>query len=190
MRIIAGRFGGLRLKAPVPNSARPTSDRVREALFSVLASRMDLEDATVLDLFAGTGALGLEAISRGASALLSVEMDNRAVNAIQKNAATMGVSDTVRTLRTDVAKLSTEAIQRAAQHDHPMDLILLDPPYAIAQVAADFLSREARAPLVHEDTLIVLEHGTGKAPVLPENLALVRSYRYGDTTIVLLAPIA
>ena len=190
MRIIAGRYGGRRLSAPVPHAARPTSDRVREAMFSMLQSRGALAGARVLDLFAGTGALGLEALSRGALHLVSVDKDPKAIAAIRKNIIALGVGSNTRVVRADVAKLTTTSLRAAADHDDSFDLLLLDPPYASVDVAIAFLENLAQPPLVHSDSLIVLEHGSGSHVPVPAHLQIEGQYRYGDTTIVLLAPIA
>ena len=122
MRIIAGQLRGRPLLAPPGSSTRPTADRVREALFSMLASRLGtFEDLRVADLFAGSGALGFEALSRGAAEAVFVETDSKARAAIQANAAKLGLTDKVR-----VFGGSALALPRS----DPFDLILADPPYA------------------------------------------------------------
>ena len=122
MRIIAGQFRGRPLQAPPGSATRPTGDRVREALFSMLASRLgSFEDLRVADLYAGSGALGLEALSRGAAEAVFVETDPNAQAAIKVNAAKLGVTDKVRVLGG-----SALALPRS----EPFDLILADPPYA------------------------------------------------------------
>ncbi|HEX6374749.1 MAG TPA: 16S rRNA (guanine(966)-N(2))-methyltransferase RsmD [Allosphingosinicella sp.] len=119
MRIIAGRWRGRPLVAPEGSATRPTADRVREALFSMLASRIgSFEGLQVADLFAGSGALGLEALSRGAAHCVFVENDRRAVEAIRANLAALGASG--------------EVLPRSAEHaalPRPVDLAFLDPPY-------------------------------------------------------------
>ena len=122
MRIIAGQFRGRQLQAPPGSATRPTGDRVREALFSMLVSRLgSFEDLRVADLYAGSGALGLEALSRGAAEAVFVETDPKAQAAIKANAAKLGVTDKVRVLGG-----SALALPRS----EPFDLILADPPYA------------------------------------------------------------
>jgi 16S rRNA (guanine966-N2)-methyltransferase len=119
MRIIAGRWRGRKLAAPAGVTTRPTSDRAREALFSMLTSRIgSFEGLRVADLFAGSGALGLEALSRGAGHCVFVDNDRAAVEAIRANVAALGAE--------------AEILQRAAEHlrpDAPVDLVFLDPPY-------------------------------------------------------------
>jgi 16S rRNA (guanine966-N2)-methyltransferase len=122
MRIIAGRFRGRRLQSPPGMDTRPTSDRVREALFSMLASRVGAFDGLrVADLYAGSGALGFEALSRGAAHAAFVERDPQAIAAIRANAAALGVADAVR-----VIGGSAESLPR----NEPFDLVFADPPYA------------------------------------------------------------
>jgi 16S rRNA (guanine966-N2)-methyltransferase len=122
VRIIAGQLRGRSLLAPPGSATRPTADRVREALFSMLASRLGtFEDLRVADLFAGSGALGFEALSRGASKAVFVETDAKAQAAIKANAAKLGLTDKVRVLGG-----SALALPRS----DPFDLILADPPYA------------------------------------------------------------
>ena len=122
MRIIAGQFRGRPLQAPPGSATRPTGDRVREALFSMLASRLgSFEDLRVADLYAGSGALGLEALSRGAAEAVFVETDPKAQAAIKANVAKLGVTDKVRVLGGSVLALP---------RTEPFDLILADPPYA------------------------------------------------------------
>jgi len=121
VRIIAGQFRGRALLAPSGLSTRPTADRVREALFSMLASRLgSFEDLRVADLYAGSGALGLEALSRGAALVTLVEADTKAQTAIKANAEKLGVTDRVRIL-------SGSAV--ALPRSEPFDLIFADPPY-------------------------------------------------------------
>jgi 16S rRNA (guanine966-N2)-methyltransferase len=122
MRIIAGEWRGRTIDAPPGQSTRPTADRVRETLFSMLTSRLgSFEDLRVADLFAGSGALGLEALSRGAAQATFVESDREALDTIRKNAARLGASDKARVIGS-----SALALPRS----EPFDLIFADPPYA------------------------------------------------------------
>lgn len=136
MRIIAGEWRGRRLAAPKGEETRPTSDRARETLFAMLTSRLgDFEGLQVADLFAGSGALGLEALSRGAEGCLFVEQDRAAVDVIRANVATLGAG-----ARARVEAGSVMALRAAAK---PLDLILADPPYhsGAGEVALDRLLR-------------------------------------------------
>lgn len=135
MRIIAGQWRGRPLLAPKGDTTRPTADRTREALFSMLASRVgSFEDLAVADLFAGSGALGLEALSRGAASCLFVEQDKAAIDALKVNIAKLGAKGA------DVRAASVMTLGPAAK---PLDLILMDPPYGTGagSVALDKLAR-------------------------------------------------
>ena len=135
MRIIAGQWRGRPLVAPVGEATRPTADRTREARFSRLISRLgSFEDLAVADLFAGSGALGLEALSRGAASCLFVEQDRSAIDALRANIAKLGAKGS------DVRATSVMALGHAAK---PLDLIMMDPPYAsgAGNVALDKLGR-------------------------------------------------
>jgi 16S rRNA (guanine966-N2)-methyltransferase len=135
MRIIAGQWRGRPLGAPKGDSTRPTADRTREALFSMLASRLGSFDGlAVADLFAGSGALGLEALSRGAASCLFVEQDRAALDALRANVASLGAA------AADIRAQSVLALGPARQ---PLDLMMMDPPYASGAggVALDKLTR-------------------------------------------------
>lgn len=151
MRIIAGQWRGRPLAAPKGDATRPTADRMREALFSMLTSRLgSFEGLAVADLFAGSGALGFEALSRGAASCLFVEQDKPALDALRANAATLGV-------RPDIRAASVMALGPAPA---PLDLILLDPPYGTG-AGAVALERLARLGWVGPATWLSLE--TAKA---------------------------
>ena len=170
MRIIAGRWRGRPLIAPEGSATRPTADRVREALFSMLASRLgSFEGLRVADLFAGSGALGLEALSRGAAHCVFVENDRRAVEAIRANLAALGASG--------------EVLARGAEHavlPHPVHLALLDPPYGSALAPAVL----ARLPLAPGGWASV-ETGRGEA-VSAEGYEIDAERMYGKAKITLL----
>ena len=134
MRIIGGSLGGQRLSAGVPRGARPTSDRVREAVASVLQSRGALDDAQVLDLFAGSGALGLEALSRGARTLTAVDSQAAAIRAIVRNAQGLSVDGQLVTPRFDLlAQPDTVARRLTALSTQPFSLVFADPPTAFTR---------------------------------------------------------
>ena len=172
MRIIAGRLKGRRLKAPAWDGLRPTSDKLRETLFNILAPRV--EGARVLDGYAGTGAVGIEAISRGASHVTFVEQDRRAVALIEASLTACAVEGGYTIHRGDVATvlpgLGTSAF----------DLILLDPPYDIMTMTA-VLDASARA--LAGDGLVVLEHATRRQPDPSSLLEPVRHVKSGDSTL-------
>jgi 16S rRNA (guanine966-N2)-methyltransferase len=173
LRVVAGRFKGRRLAAPRGTRTRPTADRVREALFSMLG---DVGGARVLDLYAGSGALGIEALSRGADSAVFVERDAQAVAAIERNLAAVGAEATV--LRQDVVRFLTRA-------DGAFDLVFCDPPYDSASRLAGPLADRLPA-LIAEDARIVTESDKRNPLVLPFPLLVERAY--GDTRIAIHGP--
>lgn len=183
MRVIAGSAGGRRLKAPRGQHTRPTSDRVKEALFNVLAPR--LPGARVLDLFAGTGALAVEAVSRGAAGAVCVEKDSAAWSALEQNVTVLGFQGRVRILRQDARR----ALRDLAAASERFDLILLDPPYGQGWIET-VLPLLLRGELLAPGGLIVAEHRRTETPPERETaggVQLVRARRldYGDTSISL-----
>jgi 16S rRNA (guanine966-N2)-methyltransferase len=164
MRVVAGRYGGRTLKAPKGREVRPTADRVREALFSILGP---LDGLTVLDLFAGTGALGIEALSRGAATCVFVDVDTRPV---QANLAALGIDADVR---------RGQALS-ALGADDQYDLVLLDPPYRDAARLGPELT-EALPPVLNPSARVVSE--SDRRHPLELGLALHDERRYGDTVI-------
>ena len=179
-RIIAGSAGGRTLRTPPGASTRPTSDRVREAVFSALDARDAVRGARVLDLYAGSGALGLEAASRGAASVVLVESDHRAADVIAANARTLGL-DRARVQRSTVA---TALAVDPAPSD-VADLVFLDPPYDLAEDAlAAVLDRLTRAWLA-PDALLVVERSTrSPEPTWPDGIRLAtKPKKYGETTV-------
>lgn len=181
MRIVAGKFRGARIEAPKGLATRPTSDRVRQALFNVLehgAPRFDFEGARVLDLFAGSGALGLEALSRGARFCLFVEDSAEARGAIRRNIEALELTGVTKIWRRDATKLG----ERGAIP--PFNLIFLDPPYARG------LGDQALAGLVDggwasDDAIVVVEERADVEIALPALFQEIDSRSYGDTKIVM-----
>ena len=171
MRIVAGTLGGRHLKAPAGRATRPTSDRVREALFSILG---DLDGARVLDLFAGSGALGIEALSRGASAAVFVDTDPKALTAIKANLQALDITAKVHR-RDAIAYLNNAG-------EAPFDLVFLDPPYSSASEMAGPLS-ERLPSVLSEDARIVSE--SDKRHPLILTLPLLDERVYGDTRIAI-----
>jgi 16S rRNA (guanine966-N2)-methyltransferase len=178
MRVIAGRFGGRRLSAPRGRATRPTAERVREALFSMLG---ELEGAVVLDLFAGTGALAIEALSRGAARAVLVEREPRALVALRANLAALELGPQEAEVRRGEA---LGALRNARKRRETYDLIFVDPPYRHAGV----LGRELQAglpPLLEPGARVVLESDRRtEPPALP--LETEQQRRYGDTAITIL----
>lgn len=175
MRVVAGAYRGRRLAAPAGHSTRPTSDRVREALFSILGADA-VDGARVLDLFAGSGALGIEALSRGAREAVFVDSDPRAVAAIRHNLEALGVDARVHR-RDALSWLGT-----AADGEEPFDLVFADPPYSSASRTAGRLS-ELLPPLLTDTSLTVTE--SDKRDPLLLALPLIDERTYGDTRIAI-----
>jgi len=174
LRVIAGAFRGRRLHAPRGNSTRPTSARVREALFSILG---DLEGARVLDLYAGSGALGIEALSRGASAVVLVEQDRAALGCIRENLAAIGAAERARLL-----PLGVSAALRALGNEQ-FDLVLCDPPWDALGAALVVLERVASAALLSASARIVLEHSARDTEPNVTGLVAYDRRRWGDTAV-------
>lgn len=183
-RVIAGSAGGRTLATPRGSGTRPTSDRVRESLFSRVEHLLDLDGARVLDLYAGSGALGIEALSRGAGALLAVEADRAASAVIARNARLVpSAAVEVRT-----AKVAT--VLAHGRSGDPFDLVLIDPPYDVAE---DEIGRVLTALVagawLTPDALVVLERSArSPAPAWPTGLAHRDTRRYGDTAVHLADP--
>lgn len=185
MRVIAGSAGGRRLTVPAGAAVRPTADRVREALFSSLGPAVP--DATVLDLFAGSGALGIEALSRGAARVVLVERDRRAAAVVASNLARTGLQERATLVRTDAAAYARDP------RGGPFDIVLLDPPYEHATPDLYALATALRdAGGLAPDATVVLERDrrdpTGDAEP-PPFLALGRRRVYGDTVLLYLRPV-
>jgi 16S rRNA (guanine(966)-N(2))-methyltransferase RsmD len=172
MRVIAGTYGGRRLQAPPGEATRPTSDRVREALFSILGDRV--QGARVLDLFAGSGALGVEALSRGAASATFVDSAPAAIRALRANLEALGAEAEV--VRADALRWLRSAPAAARQYD----LVFLDPPYRRAGELGAPLSA-ALAPVLAAGALVVAE-ADRRAP-LELTMPATDERRYGDTLI-------
>jgi 16S rRNA (guanine(966)-N(2))-methyltransferase RsmD len=177
MRVIAGKWGGRRLHAPAGPATRPTSDRVREALFSILGDRVT--GARVLDLFAGSGALGIEALSRGAAEATFVDSSPAAVRAVRANLRALATEGEVR--RAD-ARTFLRAASDAGRH---YDLVFLDPPYRLAERLARELSEALPAALA-PGGLVISE--SDRRSVLNLDMTPTEERRYGDTVIRIHGP--
>jgi 16S rRNA (guanine966-N2)-methyltransferase len=176
VRVIAGELGGRRLKAPRGRLTRPTSDRVREALFGLLGT---VAGASVLDLFAGTGALGIEALSRGAERVVFVERDAAVARILAHNLTALGIAAPAAELRQMDA---LAALRSARARRETYDLILIDPPYRQAQAWGPRLS--AMLPsLLRPDARVVVE--SDRRATVELELALERQRHYGDTSITI-----
>ena len=174
MRVIAGRFKGRRLVPPPGSDTRPTSDRVREAVFAML--NQHFAGGEVLDLFAGSGALGIEALSRGAADAVFVDSDRRAVAAIERNLEALGID--ARVERRDALSF----LRHAAAEGRRFGVVFVDPPYSSAPRMAGELS-ELLLAVVGDDSLIVTE--SDRRTPLELELPLERERVYGDTRIAI-----
>lgn len=176
MRVVAGSAGGRRLAGPPGRSTRPTGDRVREATFNALESLDALEGTVVLDLFAGSGALGIEALSRGATRATFVDHDPRVLTVVRANLASTGLAHAATVVRSDAQRFVTRPT--AAGVDGPrFDLALLDPPYRFDDGAWLRLMGHLDAPLA------VVE--SDRTPDLGPGWHALRTRRYGTTVVIL-----
>jgi 16S rRNA (guanine966-N2)-methyltransferase len=175
MRIIAGSFKGRRLKAPTWPGLRPTSDKLRETLFNIVAARVP--GARILDAFAGTGAVGLESLSRGAERVTFIENDRRAAALISENVTLCGVRNRCAIIRDTAERALVRQIEGG-----PFDVIVLDPPYDFDQLGAVL---DAAARHVARGGVLILEHGARRR--VPETAAVraVRTVRSGDSALTL-----
>ena len=176
-RIVAGAAGGRRLQVP-PRGTRPTSDRVREALFSSLETLVDLDGAVVLDLYAGSGALGFEALSRGAVSATFVESDKRAAEVLKSNAKVVALPGAT------VVNRTAEAVVGVAA-EVACDVVFADPPYAVTDEQLNrLLASLVTNGWTKPGSLIVVERGArSPEPIWPSPVESLRSKRYGDTAL-------
>ncbi len=177
-RIIGGSVGGRRIRTPEGSATRPTTDRVREALFSSLEAQLgSLTGLRVLDLYAGSGALGLEALSRGAAALTAVESDRRTARLVADNARELGLA----------AEVVGQPVARvlALSPERPYDLVLADPPYAFPNPEVEHVLGLllTRGWLAAEALLVLERPARAPEPTWPEGVSEVRSRRYGETML-------
>jgi len=174
LRVTGGRLGGRKLRAP-KSGVRPTADRVRESVFARLG---DLEGVAVLDLFAGSGALGIEALSRGAESLVCVEQSRATRAVLESNLAALELGDCSRVLGGD----ALAAVGRLGRAGERFDLVLLDPPYA-SEAAAPVLEAIARGRLLAPEGMVVLERSRSHPLPAVTGLVAVDERRYGDTLV-------
>ena len=179
MRIVGGRFRGRALKGPASDVIRPTSDRLRETIFNILAHGYGdpVAGARVLDLFAGTGAMGLEALSRGAAFALFVDDSAAARGLIRENVEALGVGGQSRLFRRDATRLGP------APPNAPFSLVFCDPPYGKG-LAERALAACAAGGWLTNDALVVIEESGGAALKLPDGLALIEARDYGEAQLV------
>ena len=185
MRITGGIYRSRALRAPRGTLTRPTSDRVREALFSMLGGAGALEGARVLDLYAGTGALSFEALSRGAAHATLVESSRPALAALRANVSDLGLTDRVFVGEADVARIVRQLAERG-----PFDLVFADPPWAQVDSgdAPAALEKLVRAGVLSDGALLILEHAARSVSPSISGLVLNETRRYGDTALAIYKP--
>ena len=171
-----GRLRGRTLRAPRGRKVRPTSDRVREAMFARLPG---LEGALVVDLCAGSGALGIEALSRGATSAVFVDRAAASLEVLRRNLKSLELEAASRVLRAEAG----QAVARLGREGLSADLVLLDPPYA-AEGVPDLMRAVVRAGILGPDGLLILESAVHSPPGDVQGLALVDERRYGDTLLL------
>jgi len=182
MRIISGTSKGRRLVTPKGLALRPTSDRVKESIFNILGE--EVEGKSVLDLFAGTGSLGIEALSRGAKKVLFVEKGRQAIRLIQKNLLQCGMAGQSEIIPKDVNR----AIGILDQRGESFDLILMDPPYVKGLIQKTLLKLQSHR-IHRDDSILVIEHDRREPlPKTIEGWNLIRERAIGDTVISFLTP--
>jgi 16S rRNA (guanine966-N2)-methyltransferase len=179
MRIVGGKLKGRVLQGPGSNAIRPTSDRLRETLFNILAHSYGnpVEDALILDVFAGTGALGIEALSRGARFALFVDESAKACTIVRANVEALGLSGAARILRRDTRNLGQMAEQEGS------NLVFLDPPYGKGFVPPTLKALRDGGWLC-KDALLVIEEGADADVGLPDGFVALEKRLFGDTQLV------
>ena len=178
IRIIAGEFRRRKLKVPTGNDVRPTSDKVREALFNLLTSMLNWDNMTVLDLYAGSGALGLEALSRGAKKAIFVESSKKHVSIILKNISMLSLEQTKYEL---VRGRAESWILNFANPERPC-LIFLDPPY-LSDEYNHILEKLASLSVIRSGSLIVVESSVTREIMFTEKMELLKHRQYGSVTL-------
>jgi 16S rRNA (guanine966-N2)-methyltransferase len=177
LRVIAGRLGGRRLSAPRGQVTRPTGARVREALFAILGP---LDGVRVLDLYAGTGALSIEALSRGAERAVLVEHDRNALACVRENIDALGLAPQTTVVPLRLPRALTPALEHG-----PFELVLCDPPWADLATAAALLARLPREAGLAPGARLVLEHAEKDEPPALPGLAVVDRRTWGDTAVTM-----
>lgn len=176
MRIISGTARGRTIVAPAGDRTRPTQDKVRESLFNII--RWDVMEARILDLFAGTGALSLESLSRGAQSAVLVDTDRAACEAIRKNIAACRMEDKARLIVRDYR----QAMDQLAREGEVFDVVFLDPPYRMENTG-EMCAALYDKGLLAKAFLLVVEHKRGLAPLVDERFEAFDQRDYGDTQI-------
>lgn len=182
MRVTGGNLRGRRIRVPPGAGVRPTSDRVRESLFGRLG---DLDGVRVLDLFAGSGALGIEALSRGASEAVFVERSDAVAAVLRANLEGLGLGERAQLLRADAAA----GVRRLARQEDRFELALLDPPYRDAAALEQALRALVSSGILAPRATVMVEASKHAPPMAVEGLTLVDERRYGDTVLHRFEPV-
>lgn len=178
MRIIAGQYSGRSLSSVRDLSIRPTTDRAKQTIFDILSNRLEFDGIEVLDLFAGSGSLGLEAISRGARNVVFVDKAQQSLRALESNITTLGCSDQCTAYTADVFWFLKNT-HRA------FDLVFVDPPYRLERIE-DLPNAIYESPVVKEGTIIVMEHSKESQVVVSETMYDITRKPFGQTTVLIL----
>jgi len=178
VRVIAGKFRSRRLKGPVPLGLRPTSDRLRETLFNILGPAV--EDSLFVDLYAGTGAIGIEACSRGARQVIWIESNPKAARLIRQNLAALEIGSGAEVIETD----ALAGLRKIADRHLVADFFFLDPPYERTDEPLRVLAFLDRSHLVAPQGLVIVEHASGaQVPKRLDRLECTRQVEQGDATL-------
>lgn len=181
MRIIAGEYRGRILSALRDLSIRPTTGRVKQTIFDILSTRLELEGATVLDLFAGSGSLGLEAISRGATHVTFIEKARPSLEALEKNIRTLGCEDRSTVHQADVFWFLRNAHK-------PFDIVFVDPPYALETIGT-LPAVIAGSGVLRKGSYVVMEHSRESSVPVPEDSFEALRKQFGQTVLLILKSI-
>ncbi|OPH61667.1 16S rRNA (guanine(966)-N(2))-methyltransferase RsmD [Paenibacillus ferrarius] len=179
MRVISGTAKGRSLKAVPGTSTRPTTDKVKEAIFSMIGPYF--EGGQVLDLFAGTGGLGIEALSRGMDKAVFIDIEKKSIDTIQHNLQTAGLKDQAEIYRTD----ATRALKALAKREQQFELVFLDPPYKMKLIAELISAMEEQAIVVPNATIVVEHDAKDILPEVIGNFNQQRRADYGDTAVTI-----
>jgi 16S rRNA (guanine966-N2)-methyltransferase len=192
MRITGGTLRSRALRAPPGQATRPTTDRVREALFGILTSAGAIAGARVLDLYAGTGALAFEALSRGAAEAVVVEKSREALAALRANVASLDLGGRVRVVAGDVMQAVRKLARPASDEPmvQPFDLVFADPPWALVAEGGpgEALAALAAGRAIADEGRVVLEHASRTIPLDVEGLVRLDTRKYGDTALTFYKP--
>ncbi len=179
MRIISGIYGGRRYKGKIPEGVRPTLDQARESIFNILTGLTDTEDAVIADICAGTGALGLEALSRGGKHITFVEKSRKVIDMIRK------ITEEFNVPKEDFEIINADALKFCKQTEKKFDIIFSDPPYK-AGFTNEMLQIISERNILSTNGIMVLEYSKNYGIVLPENMSLIKEKSFGETIVAFL----